>query len=126
MSPRALLPVGQAGIAALAASLITLDQLLKKYLTAQPAPAHVPVYVSIAILVTTCFYLYKGKDRPYTQIFLTLIIAGAFSNLVDQVVDGAILDPFSLGRVQYNLADLAIIIGALGILVNLPTKMTRE
>jgi len=61
------------------------------------------------------YYLFKNKSEIY---FLSFIVAGAISNLIDRLYLGCVIDfiDFKIWPV-FNLADSFIVIGAIMIIV---------
>lgn len=75
------------------------------------------IFLRIVICLIVVFLIYKLK-KAYLQkevvplIALTLIIVGAISNILDQFVDGFVVDYINLGPWSiFNLADLMIWLG---------------
>ena len=56
------------------------------------------------------------------SIFDILIISGGLSNVIDRLSRGSIIDWITVFGLWFNLADIAIAIGVLGILYNVWTK----
>lgn len=68
----------------------------------------------VLFLVGTFYYLKDRKDAARFSLPLALIFAGIFSNTIDRLHVGFIIDYISLSDIYvFNLADLAILSGAL-------------
>lgn len=68
----------------------------------------------IIICSLICYYKFIDKEN---HLAFSLIFAGAFSNLVDRVIHGFVIDYFSIGIFPiFNVADILITIGA-GLLI---------
>ena len=67
----------------------------------------------ILFLVGTSYYLRNRKDAALFAVPLALILAGIFSNTIDRLRAGFIIDYIRLSDIYvFNLADLAILLGA--------------
>jgi signal peptidase II len=74
--------------------------------------------VTIVIISTWIWYLPKKRKGNLTSCYLTLVLAGAISNLYDRLTHGYVTDFFDLHIKNYcwpdfNVADIAISIGTL-------------
>lgn len=81
-----------------------------------------------ASLIAVGFILYLGFRLPpverYKRFLLGLILGGAVGNLIDRVYDGAVIDFIEMGVKGYwwpvyNVADVAVSIGAVLLLIHL-------
>lgn len=63
------------------------------------------------LLIFAFSIIRKLQDNKKFLLGAVLIISGALSNLVDRFLRENILDYFRLGKIYFNLADLAIIAG---------------
>jgi signal peptidase II len=77
------------------------------------------VFITIFILVSVSFFLFKNKNTS-NNLPLALILAGGFSNLIDRFFRGCVLD-FVNFKVwpSFNLADSMITIGVLFLVFNI-------
>lgn len=70
-----------------------------------------------ALVVTLCFLMHKKQSRLF-QVGLSMILGGAFSNLIDRYQYGYVVDYFSfnfgkkLKNIVFNIADLFIMLGS--------------
>jgi len=83
---------------------------------------------SIVIIAIAYILLYKEKDKKAVHAAVYSIGGGA-SNLIDRVVHGGVIDIIHVQAVAINLADIAIIIGAIMLLWaawNIPTRHQRQ
>lgn len=77
------------------------------------------LFISITIVVVLCLLIYMWKLRkkqPLTTFALSLILGGAFGNLIDRVRTGEVVDFFHFQYDVYqfpifNVADSAIVVG---------------
>ncbi len=88
------------------------------------------VAVSAALLVAVASIVWRSRRIQWeTGVGLSLILGGAFSNLIDRVREGRVVDFIDLYFKSYhwftfNLADSAIVVGA-GFLI-LQVLLARE
>ncbi|OZD70506.1 signal peptidase II [Rhodococcus sp. 06-1059B-a] len=74
------------------------------------------VIVAVTATITAGLAVYgwrsAGRGNRVTTVALALILAGALSNVLDRIVDGAVTDYFHTGWwPTFNLADVYITIG---------------
>lgn len=70
--------------------------------------------LSIIILVVIFNYIISQKDKMTKSviIFLSFIIAGGISNVIDRILRGAVFDFIKIGNFPvFNLADICIVCG---------------
>jgi signal peptidase II len=89
--------------------------------------------VSIAALI---FFAHRMRFAPASKrVFLGLILGGAFGNLIDRIATGEVIDfiDMGIGRYRwptYNVADIAVTIGAvlliLGFIMHSESAHERE
>jgi signal peptidase II len=86
------------------------------------------VFFIIASVVAIGFILYLGFRLPvverYKRYLLGLILGGAVGNLIDRIYDGAVIDFIEMGLKGhwwpvYNVADIAVSVGAVLLLIHL-------
>jgi signal peptidase II len=86
------------------------------------------VFFIIASLVAAGFIMYLGwrlpKSERYKRLLLGLILGGAIGNLIDRIYDGAVIDFVEMGIKGYwwpvyNVADIAVSVGAVLLLLHL-------
>lgn len=71
--------------------------------------------INIAIIIYLFIWLYKNK-KTYIDCSLSFILAGAFGNLIDRAINGAVADfldfhLFGYHWPAFNLADSVVFIG---------------
>lgn len=80
----------------------------------------------VASILASIIVMYVGLRTPGAKtgrrFFLGLILGGALGNLIDRVLAGEVIDFIDMGFGQtrwpvYNLADVAVTIGALGLVI---------
>ena len=74
----------------------------------------------VAAVIALAVWLTRARDR-LTALSLGLIIGGAIGNAIDRIAYGAVADFFSLHAFGYqwyvfNIADMAIVAGVVGLL----------
>ncbi len=85
--------------------------------------------VSIAVL---SFFAYRMRFAPlHKRICLGLILGGAFGNLIDHIAAGQVLDFIDMGIgarrwPTYNVADIAVTIGAVLLIVSYMLRPAPE
>ena len=79
--------------------------------------------VAIALAIIFIFIpLYLYQDFHFTHVFTSIFLGGAIGNFIDRIIRGYVIDYLSI-RIKkfrsavFNLADLCIFIGLIGILV---------
>ena len=72
----------------------------------------------IGVLLVTLCYLVRKKQSYLCQLGLSMMLGGAFSNLIDRLQYGYVVDYFSfnfgkkLKTIVFNIADLFILVGS--------------
>lgn len=85
-----------------------------------PLNNNVIIAASAIILIVIISYLIKTAKNPKIFLALSLIFAGAFSNLIDRLRFGGVIDFLNLAYLPaFNLADLYISIGAMLLFLSL-------
>lgn len=70
--------------------------------------------ISLIVLVVIFNYLFSQKDRMKTKtvVFMSFIISGGISNIIDRIFKGAVFDFIKIGDFPvFNFADMFIVIG---------------
>ena len=81
------------------------------------------ILISIALLVCAWIFWWMNRDRPglWVQLSAGLVIGGAVGNIIDRIVYGAVADFLNVSCCgwenpwSFNVADIAIFFGALGL-----------
>lgn len=105
-------------------SLVLKETLNQVFAFSIPAPTWfvfaitVPLFVAVAVMWGVALY----KKQSYS-FWIPLVLAGGAGNLFDRINHGGVIDwiEVSVGRYHwssFNLADIFIIIGALGWLLH--------
>jgi signal peptidase II len=92
------------------------------------------VYIFIIILLSVLMILFFQaikKNLLLQAIPLLVITSAAFSNLIDRVVHGGVVDYLSISVLNYNwplfnLADTLIVLGAIALIINETRKPICE
>ncbi|WP_347265687.1 signal peptidase II [Paracoccus sp. (in: a-proteobacteria)] len=89
-------------------------------------------WVLIAIALAVCLWvaIWIGRTKPsrFAQISAGLLIGGALGNVVDRLVHGAVADFLNMSLpgwqnpYSFNVADIAIFLGAMGLVLQPPEK----
>ena len=73
----------------------------------------------LALIIIFSVIYFSHHERA--KIFLAIMAGGAISNLLSRIFYGYVIDyipmPFSLIDLHFNLADVEIALGALGVLI---------
>lgn len=80
------------------------------------------VLIALAVAISVWLLIWGRQiERPLGQIAAGLVIGGAFGNGLDRVIHGAVMDFLNMSccgiqnPFAFNLADVAIFAGALGL-----------
>ena len=122
--------------AIIASIVLILDQLFKYLITNQILPipysintgavfgilhglTDVLIWISIIVLVAILYYHDEiAKQEKYLHYSVSLIFGGALGNLIYRIRLGQVVDFINLKIwPSFNIADAAITIGAIGLLV---------
>jgi signal peptidase II len=77
--------------------------------------------VRLLLLAAMLVYVYRLNKQPALQFFLTLVIAGAFGNVLDYFIYGHVIDMLHFVLWGYdfpvfNIADSAVCVGVFGLI----------
>lgn len=84
------------------------------------------VFFLVASIVASILVMYVGLRTPCVKtgrrLLLGLILGGAVGNLIDRILAGEVIDFIDIGIGQtrwpvFNIADLAVTVGAVGLVV---------
>ena len=82
------------------------------------------VLTTVAVLISIVFFIWlKNSTSFFLQLFASLVIGGALGNAIDRIVYGAVADFINVtccglrNPYSFNLADIFIFLGLLGILI---------
>lgn len=90
------------------------------------------ILINIVVLGIIIKFIYSQKDRidRKTLISLTLILAGGFSNLIDRIVRGFVIDYIDItGFVKFplfNIADICIVLGWILLFISIVIFWYKE
>ncbi|MBS0563645.1 MAG: signal peptidase II [Proteobacteria bacterium] len=81
--------------------------------------------IALALGISGWIWLWAARERknPRVQIFSGLLIGGAMGNVVDRLIYGAVADFLNMSvpginnPFSFNVADVAIFLGALGLVI---------
>jgi signal peptidase II len=76
-------------------------------------------FIIVSIIVSAFLIIFSKRSSFRTRIFVTFILIGIFSNLLDRIFFGNVIDFIHLGSWPvFNLADIFILIGVIGGIVS--------
>lgn len=103
--------------------LVTVQNEGIAYGIAIPQTALV-IGIGVIIMALMLIYIYYSRQQKFLFSFAVLTIAvGAFSNLIDRLLYGYVIDMIVLTKWPvFNIADLMVSTGAVGIIVILVSK----
>ena len=85
------------------------------------------VALSVLALVLLLVYFARNAERPRAWLPVGLVLGGALGNLVDRALEGAVIDFIDpVAWPAFNLADAAIVLGVLGLLVVVESRAGRR
>lgn len=93
------------------------------------------ILITIIVIIGLVYFLAKGNQKPLVSWALALILGGAIGNFIDRVSTGEVVDFFdvkiNLGFFYYdypifNVADSALVVGVLIILVDTLMDSLKE
>ncbi|WP_423210771.1 signal peptidase II [Paracoccus yeei] len=88
------------------------------------------VLISIALAVCLWVAIWIGRAKPsrFAQVAAGMLIGGALGNVVDRLLYGAVADFLNMSLpgwrnpYSFNVADIAIFLGAMGLVLQPPEK----
>lgn len=84
------------------------------------------VVLTVAALVAVLVWFAREPARPYAWIPTGLLVGGALGNLIDRVRQGSVTDFLKIPHwPAFNLADAAITIGVVALVLVLETRQSR-
>lgn len=88
---------------------------------------HVPLFIIVNLITICGLTLYYEKNKEefsgiISKIFFTMVIAGGISNLIDRIIRGFVVDFIDVNALFdfaiFNIADIFIVIGIIGLAIN--------
>lgn len=83
-----------------------------------PAPGHL---VTVAIMFAGIFlfsFFFPPTTTKLSDVAVGLYVGGAVANMIERFREQSVTDPFHVGPVAFNLADVALIIGVALVFVD--------
>jgi signal peptidase II len=82
----------------------------------------------IIVFTLVWFFIFRKKNSVWTFVGLGLILGGALgNNILDRLARGKVIDFFDLGWWPvFNVADIAIVVGVIIVVVVTATELWRE
>lgn len=95
---------------------------------------HVPVFAVVTLLMIgfIVYFYEKNKEgfNTFEKIFFTMVIAGGISNLLDRLIRGYVIDFIDVNELLnfaiFNIADIFIVLGIIGIGISMIFKSTKK
>ena len=82
------------------------------------------ILTTVAVLISIVFFIWlKNSTSFFLQLLASLVIGGALGNAIDRIMYGAVADFINVtccglrNPYSFNLADIFIFLGLLGILI---------
>jgi signal peptidase II len=120
----------------LLAILIVVDQISKYLLsnffcnknTAWDIPVHAGIFYFVWIaIIAGLIYMFLKSKIFYQKVFLTMIFSGAFSNMIDRIRLGCVVDYIDLKFWPvFNLADVYITVGVIFLLASILKSQSQN
>lgn len=117
-------------------ALVGLDQLTKRVLPASICNKNIawniPVsgvffYFIWTGIILALIYIFSRSKNYYQKMFLVFIFSGAFSNIIDRVKFGCVIDYIDLKIFPvFNLGDIYITVGIFLLIINILKNKSRE
>lgn len=83
----------------------------------------IPIFISFIVIVIIIFYYDQLPKTKTGQILWAMIMGGAIGNLLDRILQGHVIDFISFSFwPSFNIADSAITIGIVGLIIYLWKK----
>ncbi len=88
------------------------------------------IALALAIAAWVAWWMRREEGRPLVQVSGGLLIGGALGNVVDRVIYGAVADFLNMSccgftnPYAFNVADIAIFAGAIGLILFSGSKKT--
>lgn len=77
------------------------------------SPRLVALLVSLALLVLVVWFV-RHRERPWAWLATGLLAGGAFGNILDRLIEGAVIDFVKFPKwPAFNLSDTSIVVGML-------------
>lgn len=121
-----------------ASLLLIADEILKSFALQYPTIIHknfgialdipiasyivIPIIAIIVLVAARAFWQHRHDEA--IAIPLAFIVAGGLGNLFDRIFYGFIVDYLIIGRSAFNISDLMILGGVIGLIV--ATRRTEK
>ena len=74
--------------------------------------------ISLIVAVLMIYFYKEVSSSKFEQVFYAMFFGGVVGNLIDRVFRGFVIDFIDLGWWPvFNIADMAIVIGAIGLII---------
>lgn len=90
------------------------------------------VLIAVALVISTwvIWWMWRHKEGKFAHIAAGFLVGGAFGNIVDRLWYGAVADFLNMSccgidnPFAFNIADIAIFVGAIGLILFTTEKKT--
>lgn len=86
------------------------------------------IAIAFAVCLWVAIWVGRAKPRRFAQVSAGMLIGGALGNVIDRLMYGAVADFLNMSLpgwrnpYSFNVADIAIFLGALGLVLQPPEK----
>ncbi|MFT4011986.1 MAG: signal peptidase II [Paracoccus sp. (in: a-proteobacteria)] len=86
------------------------------------------VGIAVAVCLWVAIWIWRAKPSRFAQISAGMLIGGALGNVIDRMIYGAVADFLNMSLpgwqnpYSFNVADIAIFLGAMGLVLQPPEK----
>lgn len=90
------------------------------------------IILNIILIGGLIYYYEKNKQEfnKFSTLSITLVIAGGFSNLLDRIFRGFVVDFIDISELfdfpVFNIADIFIVVGIIGLMFSIITSTERN
>ena len=92
------------------------------------------ILIALALAICAWIVIWMSKERPrkLIQVSAGLVVGGALGNIIDRVIYGAVADFLNMSCCgwenpwSFNVADIAIFVGALGLIFLTGTERPQD
>lgn len=82
--------------------------------------------LAVVVVLVLLIYYFLSTNAVKNYFAFSLIFGGAISNLADRIIFGHVRDFINIGLFTFNLADMFIVIGLMGLLLSTHEQNIRN